>query len=68
MKITKARLREIVREEIYGLIEAKDKAKKTFKFKFKCVECGKVFMKKLTPKKYNLKLILKQDLSNKSLA
>ena len=44
MKITKARLREIVREEIYGLIEAKDKAKKTFKFKFKCVECGKVFI------------------------
>ena len=54
MRITKARLREIVREEIYGLIEAKDKAKKTFKFKFKCVECGKVFMKKLTPKTFEV--------------
>ena len=54
MRITKARLREIVREEIYGLIEAKEKAKKTFKFKFKCNECSKVFMKKLTPKTFEV--------------
>ena len=42
------------KKESVELDEVKPKSKKSFKFKFNCVECGKVFMKKLTPKTFEV--------------